>query len=370
MGRYQRAETVGIFTALGTILVVACATTVFTQRASAIWLISARRIIVTSCFIAACAAVVFVIGYTHNDTTHAKRDFFRFLRRSGEIIALATVYTVSMGLISAAVQMFIAQILGNSFFEYQWAVIACISACVGYLVYVQAALINSRTIASLLPIFVISGVTLAGMTSDDPNWWKNNFSQLGDRTTFAANIFNFTVILAGVTMLIISYFAVSEFTTQYRLFERSGAETLNQEFKIRMVILSVLLTVASLMFMGIGIFRYTPHPVLHNVFARGLAVPMMLLMIGMPWLVQRFSFIFYFVSDAIIVLIAGAFAYWYLGYTSLTNVEALAAILFMAWFIVFSRQIAALESDRLATLADMPDNIVREMGHSRLDQQH
>ncbi|WP_418968692.1 ABC transporter permease [Alloscardovia omnicolens] len=371
IGRYQRAETVGIFTAIATGIAVSYATFVYLRTAQAIWLLTSRRIIMTSVFLACCAAVVFVLGYTRNGFRHERKTFLRLLRRSGETISLTAVYMVSIGLISAAIQMFIAQILGRSFAQYQLPVVSFMACVVGYLVYVQAALMTSRTIATLLPVFVISGVTLAGMTSDDPVWWKNNFSQLGDRTTFAANIFNFTVVLAGATMMIISYFAVSEITTQHRLFERHFKELPeNREFLARRAVLAVLLATASLMFMGIGLFRYSPHPILHNVFARGIALPMTLLMVCMPWLVQQMSLAFYFVSDFILAVIVGAYIYWYQGHTSLTNVEALAAILFMGWFILFSRQIAALESDRLAALVSMPENIVQKMGHSRLDNQN
>ena len=76
---------------------------------------------------------------------------------------------------------------------------------------------NAKTIASLLPFFVVSGVSIAGLTSDDPYWYNNNFSQLGDRTTFAARMFNSTLMLAGICIVIISYFAVSELITTHRL---------------------------------------------------------------------------------------------------------------------------------------------------------
>lgn len=369
MGRFQRAETVGIFTAIGTVAIVAYATFLYTSQAPAIWLVAARRITITSTFLGVCAGIVFVIGYMRNGYGSQKRSVARLVRRTAETVALAIVYAVSIGLITGAIQMFISQLLGREFNQYQLAIVMCLGAVIGYLVYVQAVLINSRTIASLLPGFVISGVTLAGMMSDDPNWWRNNFSQLGDRTTFAANVFNFTVILTGVTMMIISYFALSEITTQNRLLEQDFKREPSKDFRIRRAILAVLLITAGLMFMGIGIFRYTPHPILHNVFARGIAIPMTLLMIGMPWLVTRFSKAFYFVSDFILLIIAGSYVYWYTGQTSLTNVEALAVILFMGWFILFSRQIAALESDRFEILASLPEHVVQEVGHARLDQE-
>ena len=100
---------------------------------------------------------------------------------------------------------------------YLTALCAAISGVVGYVTFVQAELMNAKTIASLLPFFVVSGVSIAGLTSDDPYWYNNNFSQLGDRTTFAARMFNSTLMLAGVCIVIISYFAISELITTHRL---------------------------------------------------------------------------------------------------------------------------------------------------------
>lgn len=133
---------------------------------------------------------------------------------------------------------------------------------------------NAKTIASLLPFFVVSGVSIAGLTSDDPYWYNNNFSQLGDRTTFAARMFNSTLMLAGVCIVIISYFAISELITTHRLqmqyLSASDEKEAPKHFKARILLLSTMLTLAGIAFIGIGMFRYTPHPILHNVFARGL----------------------------------------------------------------------------------------------------
>ena len=56
-----------------------------------------------------------------------------------------------------------------------------------------------------------------------------------------------------------------------------------KHFKARILLLSTMLTLAGIAFIGIGMFRYTPHPILHNVFARGLPCLMSVLMIALPW---------------------------------------------------------------------------------------
>ena len=119
---------------------------------------------------------------------------------------------------------------------------------------------NAKTIASLLPFFVISGVVTAGMTTDDPYWYHNNFSQLGDRTTFAARMFNSTLILAGTCIIIVSYFAISELVTTERLqrlwHDHTKADPNRgyeiSHFMFRIVVLSILLTVAGLAFIGMA----------------------------------------------------------------------------------------------------------------------
>ena len=212
---------------------------------------------------------------------------------------------------------------------------------------------NAKTIASLLPFFVVSGVSIAGLTSDDPYWYNNNFSQLGDRTTFAARMFNSTLMLAGVCIVIISYFAISELITTHRLqmqyLSANDEKEAPKHFKARILLLSTMLTLAGIAFIGIGMFRYTPHPILHNVFARGLPCLMSVLMIALPWLAPQLSKVVYVISDLAIVIGALAGFQWLAGRNTLTNVEALAGMMFLGWFIIFSRQIAAIESDRVQT---------------------
>ena len=110
-----------------------------------------------------------------------------------------------------------------------------------------------------------------------------------------------------------------------------------------------MLTLAGIAFVGIGMFRYTPHPILHNVFARGLPCLMSVLMIALPWLAPQLSKVVYVVSDLAIAIGAYAGFQWLSGHNTLTNVEALAGMMFLGWFIIFSRQIAAIEADRVQT---------------------
>lgn len=109
-----------------------------------------------------------------------------------------------------------------------------------------------------------------------------------------------------------------------------------------------MLTLSGIAFVGIGAFRYTPHPILHNVFARGLPVLMLILFLLLPWLAPRLIRTVMVISDLMLMVCAAFGVDWLMGNVTLTDVEALACMVYLGWFIVFSRQIAALEADRIA----------------------
>ena len=118
-------------------------------------------------------------------------------------------------------------------------------------------------------------------------------------------------------------------------------------FRVRMAILSVLLAACGCCFIGIGSFRQTPHPIAHNAFAFSLPGITAVLLLALPWLAPLFSKAMYVVSDLIVVVGTVAVVVWRYDITSMTNLELLLGMLFFGWFIVFCRQIAALEADRI-----------------------
>ncbi|RIY21496.1 ABC transporter permease, partial [Bifidobacteriaceae bacterium VN002] len=107
------------------------------------------------------------------------------------------------------------------------------------------------------------------------------------------------------------------------------------------------LILGGIAFIGIGTFRYTPHPVIHDLCARGVTGLICTMLICLPWLAPRLSKTFYVASDLAVILTAWVGNQWVHGNNTLTNVEALSCLLFLGWIIVFSRQVAAMQSDRL-----------------------
>lgn len=399
MGRHQRAETAGLVSCVLCGVLAWSLLTMYVQGAPAIGLVSGRLYVVSCSVVALCTALSFIVGYARRSNSWTlETGWFTPIRRIIEIAALTVVYTATIFLSVFALLNVINGVVGITVVkQYIAALTAGFASVCGYMAYVQADNLSAKTIASLLPIFIIAGVSTAGLTSDDPNWWKNNFSQLGDRTTFAATMFNITIILAGICVIIVSYFAIAELVTTHRMWELwreehndDGGHTtashfsdevryalspkhhlldrmlVIRHFKARIITLAVLLTIAGLCLSGVGIFRYSPHPIMHNVCARGLTVPISLIMILLPWLVPQFSRSMYIVSDCMIAVIGVAGVRWLMHEDTLTNVEALACLLFFGWFVVFSRQIAAMEADRVQIQLTATHPMLNKAG-SRLD---
>lgn len=362
MGRHQRAETSGLISFLICAIAAAIMVKIYVDVAPPIWQVTRRMFMVSSGLVTFCGVSSFIVGYARNSNSlNMQRGWWVPVRRSTEIVALSVVYAATIFLSVFAILGIITDMMGiRIFIGYLPWVSAAFAGIVGYITFVQADLMDAKTIASLLPLFVVSGVTTAGLTTDDPNWWHNNFSQLGDRSTFAARMFNSTLILAGICIIIISYFAISELLTTHRMRadwskahlptpqvgdSRDHPESITR-FKLRVSILWSLLTLLGIAFIGIGTFRYSPHPILHNIFARGMPGIMCILLIGLPWIAPQLSKAIYVVSDLSILTCAAAGGFWLEGDNTLTNVEALAGLIFLGWFIVFSRHIAAIEADR------------------------
>ena len=357
MGRHQRAETGGLIAFLLCACIGAVGMNAYLDYAPAIWQVTQRRFSVCAGIVAACAVVSFCVGYmSHSRSMTLKAGWLVPLRRTFETFALSVVYAATTFLSTFALLGAINEMMGTLFVGYMSSVCAAFAGVVGYMTFVQAEMMSAKTLASLLPFFVVSGVCVAGLTTDDPYWYHNNFSQLGDRTTFAATMFNSTLMLAGVCIIIVSYFAVSELLTTERLLRLWHDRTRDDpnhgydipHFRARMGVLAVLLTVSGLAFIGIGVFRYTPHNLLHNICAKGLPFVMLVLFLMLPWLAPRVSRVVMVGSDLAALLCAVFWGNMMIGRNTLTNVEALAGMLFLGWFIVFSRQIAAIEADRVS----------------------
>ncbi len=292
------------------------------------------------------------------------------LRRLVTTVALAVVYGYTIFLLSFVILYTFNDYVGfDPQHRYLVASVVFMSVITAYYSFVTGSTLTARHLSMLLPLFVIAGVGVAGITTPYQHWWTNNFSELGDNSTPAARLFNTTLILAGICVVIISYFAVYELIASRQQYLRWGEaiEDLPDDsaarlvlvnkvrndrilkvrhFKARTVTLLVLLIASGVLLAGVGIFQYSEHPVLHNICGRGMTVPIGLLILLMPWLAPEFSGSFFFAGYVMGIACSASMVLWLRGTITLVNVEGLLWLLYLLWFILFARQAAALSQDR------------------------
>lgn len=540
MGRYQRTEGRAVIAGVLCFLLgaLACWTQVRTGQLESLG--PNIQFLISALFVSVPGTLAFVFGYTSPNQLlpAARHRWATRIRRFFEIAALSVVFFSTVLLAVFCVLLVLYQMvgfeLGGLYFQ---MIVAALAAATGYLGYSQGALLDAKTVSSFLPFFVIAGIAVAGLTTDDPKWWHNNFSELGDSTSFSATTFNFTIIMSGICLIIIGYFAVFELIASneqylswrkgaglpvtmsartrrrrrserrkkerealdrasangtkavvdemrtiairkrpglaeaaraaleaqdrqkkvsgpaasqtegvsgsaaapapspvplppmaqgergdlpemasrtalqrteefdrsalHQALEQAGSspsdapvreggvegaramgdaargrqaaaasegrghretrddatllrERLEEDtsalvshYRLRMGLFLSLVILAGVSLAGVGVFRYTPHPDMHNLCARGMMVPMYLLLLLLPVIVPHLSRIVYALGWAEMVVIAGAGVLWMRGLTTLTNVEGLTWVLFLVWFIVLSRQVAAISQDRI-----------------------
>ena len=210
MGRHQQAEASGIISFMACATLAWIAMDLYLQFAPAIWRVTQRLFTVCAGITAGCGVISFTLGYARNSRSMTLKHGWTIpIRRIFEILALSVVYASTIFVTAFMLLSIASNMMGlRTLKGYLTALCAAISGVVGYVTFVQAELMNAKTIASLLPFFVVSGVSIAGLTSDDPYWYNNNFSQLGDRTTFAARMFNSTLMLAASASSSSAIFAI------------------------------------------------------------------------------------------------------------------------------------------------------------------
>jgi hypothetical protein len=165
---------------------------------------------------------------------------------------------------------------------------------------------------------------------------------LGDDTSFAATLFNLTLVCAELCVIAIGLFSVRMLVeARTRNKERSGISP-------REVVLVILFAFSGFPLSGVGAFRYALNPVAHDLCAKGVMFPMYLILLALPWLAPHLSRRMYVGSDLIVAVTAIAGVLWMRGALALTFIERFSMLLFMVWFLAFSREIARLASSKSA----------------------
>ena len=217
-------------------------------------------------------------------------------------------------------------------------IVAATVVVAAYSFYLIAANATTMMISSALAVFLVCGVLTSMITASDPYWWQMHISSLGTGGGISSYAFNLTLIIGGAVVISIANLIARDFVK---------LRTLDSRFKkanIGWVRTLLMLIGAGLV--GVGLFPYDTHTMLHNISASGMFFLFVGMIIGLRPLVPSFSNAFFIFSYVIIgILVICLLLFMQVGYFDLTAFEMISFVILFSWLVVFIRQIAAALHD-------------------------
>jgi MFS family permease len=293
-------------------------------------------------FYAICAAPLYaflLFGYIYYRSRNNEVVALSGYKKVLSSVVLALIYAITVAFISA---VFI-RLLNESFIGLELdiytsaALVGAWCGAVAYAITKLASRVTALQLVNILSGFLIGGVLMSMITTQDPDWWLANFSTLGQVDqirSISVYAFNMTLILSGFVMLVIGQYLV--FSIQ-KTFPKK-----DQKRELKIGTLRVLFTIISLGLMGVGFFPYKAEPLrelLHNGSA-GIMVFGFLILIGLlRWLLPQISKTFLMTSYiTAAALVAALVLFFKVGYLSLTAFELSCFAICFSWYYLFLKQ--------------------------------
>lgn len=278
------------------------------------------------------AAIGFVLGTNvWNERVEAERQ-----RRWGwSVLPVALAY---------ALMVLVLSFVGLQLAEYAFATLALdrfqgafiVGAAIGALLYWMAQQVMRLSAMRLMQVITLilgGGVFLAAAGIEDPNWWQQSFSYLGTLDSNARRLFNYTLVFAGILMLVWLPFFRSDFglLVKHGLAPESSRKRLPLAFTVLAVAIAL-----------VGAFPWgdsTFSSIMHNLAAYSLAVVFVVVMLFLRRLVPGFSREFFVTSWILMATILATLLLAALGYFNTVGLEFLCFGIVITWLQLFMREV-------------------------------
>lgn len=273
-------------------------------------------------------AVGFVVGVRYRNRL-VEAD----LRRSWAwpVIPLALAYTLVMLLVVTIVLQFIDAAFKDLALSplYAALVVGVVCGLVAYSVADHTMQITVRSVINIFAIILFAGIAFSAINVNNPLWWEESFSFLGEIKSTERNVFNVTLIISGVIFVILQQFFMD-------LFVRLEEGGLLSPFKTRLVRVSLLVIGAALALVGLipfganelmntlhSLSAYTLVGILlaHMLFARQL----------LPYLAREFYAMTWLMIGGLVL----ALVLHFLGSINTVGIELIGFTVAGAWFMLF-----------------------------------
>jgi hypothetical protein len=278
------------------------------------------------------SAIGFVLGLRYRNSLVPKE-----FQRSWiwGVLPLAIAYTVVVGLFAALGLQFVDMVFSGLALPkvYAVAIVALVCGLVAHTVATQSMQVRVRTVMGLFVITLLAGVSISAITINNTMWWEHSFSFLGESNERSHYIFNATMIVSGVLVLILQQFLMDDF-----VFLRDiGLLTQRKLHWVRggFIALGLLLTM-------IGIVPYGTDNVtntIHDLSAYSIAGVLLVFMLMARRLLPQLPREFFVTTWVMVALLVGAVLLHFVGSINTVGVELLAFAIGGTWLLLFIKNV-------------------------------
>lgn len=204
-----------------------------------------------------------------------------------------------------------------------------VSAAFAYWVENDSIQVRTGRLLTLIVVIVAMGMYFTVTRIDDPLWWQVSFSYLGKMESNVNFIFNFTLIFAGILLLVWLQYFMSDF----RILADYGIAT---ERWVRWIRFGLIWLAIAVMLVGLFKSNYTPFSsIMHNLSAYSLAAVFGALMLSGRWTVPGFPREFHVMSWSVLAILVGTLISSAFGWVNTVGLEIIAFVLGMIWLSQF-----------------------------------
>jgi hypothetical membrane protein len=323
---------------IGTALGIVVGAIVFSGTTPSLWNGGFSIGLVAALVVLAVGIVVSYVGYWR--ARHRPGQEWRLSLPSWKFILDATNVAAVHALIAAITAIAVFVLLSLSFRGVTldgWVSAVSIGASAGlsaYWIYLSVSTITTGKLSTLLVVFISITVLTSMATASDPQWWEYHFSELGTFGDRSANLFNVSLIIAG---LLVTTFSLYLQRDMRALFDAGVLR-----YRWSSATISTLFIVMGLMLAGVGVFPLTVSVTLHNICAAGMSVAFGLLLLTSPIVLRGMPWSFFAATGAYFLAMVGSVVLFAVtGYFNLTFFELVVFIIIFGWIATFIRFLSA-----------------------------
>jgi hypothetical protein len=291
----------------------------------------------------------FYYGYMKG--ANIKNKLYDLKISRGKIRFFAITLGIIFSLLMIALSTILAVVINNAFIgltldPYISSIFAGIySAILIYYVLKLSINLDTTDLISVWGIFLIGGVLISMITVNDTNWWENNFSFLGTWRSGSFLVFNLTLILAALALIVVVEYIFEG--NRKAVLANKKASPKKYNFTKGIFIFMALT------FGGVGLFPWVGGTILaslHNLSVTLLAWALFFTLFAIRWLIPILPKSFYYNSWAIGgLLVVATGVYIFTSYMNQTAYEMACFFGAGAWILLFLGNLRLVGSKQLVT---------------------